>query len=135
MATKYWQPKAQPVAQVTTVTVGGTLSGETFSISVGGLVIATHTDATTTIADTVAALVAAWNASTHPYATGITAADASPDITLTADTAEVPFAVTLNTPEEAPRSRRRRQRHRPAPIPWTRQRTGTARRYRRATTC
>jgi len=85
------------VAQVTTVTVGGTLSGETFTISVNGVIIATHTDATTVIAATVAALVAAWNASTHPYATGITAAAASPSLTLTGDVAEVPFTITLNT--------------------------------------
>jgi len=98
MATMYWQGQATAVAQVTTVTVGGTLSGETFTISVGGVAIATHTDATTTIANTVAGLVAAWNASTHPYATGITAADDSPDVVLTADTAGIPFVITLNTP-------------------------------------
>ena len=98
MATLYWEGKATAVAQVTTVTVGGTLSSETFTISVGGDAIASHTDADTVIASTVAALVSAWNSSTHPYATGITAADASPDITLTADTAGVPFVVTLNTP-------------------------------------
>ncbi len=98
MADKYWDPKAIPVKQLTTVTVGGTLSGETFSISVNGVTIASHTDTDTVIATTVAALVSAWNASTHVYATGITATDASPDITLEADVAEVPFTITLNTP-------------------------------------
>jgi hypothetical protein len=107
MATKYWKPKALPVAQLTTVTVGGTLAGETFTITVGGVAIASHTDTDTIIASTVAALVAAWNASTHAYATGITAADASPNITLTGDTGGVagggtesgsPFILTLNTP-------------------------------------
>lgn len=98
MANKYWEPKAIGVAQVTTVTVGGTLSGETFTISVNGVAIASHTDTDTVIASTVADLVSDWNNSTHAYATGITAADASPDITLTADTAEVPFTITLNTP-------------------------------------
>lgn len=98
MATIYFKGTAAPVAQVTTVTVGGTLAGETFTISAGGVAIASHTDATTVIADTITALVAAWNASTHPYATGITAAAASPTLTLTSDTAGVPFVVTLNTP-------------------------------------
>ena len=107
MATKYWEPKALPVAQLTTVTVGGTLAGETFTITVGGVAIASHTDTDTLIATTVAALVAAWNASTHAYATGITAADASPNITLTGDTGGAvgggaesgsPFILTLNTP-------------------------------------
>ncbi len=98
MATKSWQGKSTAVAQVTTVTVGGTLSSETFTITVGGVDIASHTDADTVIATTVAALVSAWNTSTHPYAKPITAVDASPDITLTADTAGVPFVITLNTP-------------------------------------
>ena len=98
MATHKWLGQTAALAQVTTVTVGGTLSSETFTISVGGVAIASHTDADTVIATTVAALVAAWNASTHAYASGITAVAASPNITLTADTAGVPFAVTLNTP-------------------------------------
>jgi len=107
MATKYWEPKALTVAQVTTVTVGGTLAGETFTITVGGVDIASHTDADTVIATTVAALVSAWNASIHAYATGITAVDASPSITFTGDTGGAvgsgsesgsPFILTLNTP-------------------------------------
>ncbi|MCK5613115.1 hypothetical protein KAR91_65180 [Candidatus Pacearchaeota archaeon] len=107
MATKYFEPKALPVAQLTTVTVGGTLAGETFTISVGGVDIASHTDTDTLIASTVAALVSAWNTSAHAYATGIAAADASPDITLTGDTGGAagggtedgsPFILTLNTP-------------------------------------
>jgi hypothetical protein len=108
MATKYWEPKVLTVAQLTTVTVGGTLAGETFTITVGGVAIASHTDTDTVIATTVAALVAAWNASEHAYATGITAANASPNITLTGDAGGVaggggtesgsPFILTLNTP-------------------------------------
>lgn len=93
-----WVGKAPPVAQVTTVTVGGTLAGEDFEISVGGELIASHTDADTVIATTVAALVAAWNASTSPYATQVSAADASPDIVLTSDVGGMPFVITLNTP-------------------------------------
>ena len=107
MATKYFEPKAITAAQVTTVTVGGTLAGEAFTITVGGVEIASHTDTDTVIATTVAALVAAWNASGHAYATGITAVDASPDITFTGDTGGAavggaesgsPFILTLNTP-------------------------------------
>ena len=99
MSTVYWIGKASAVAQVTTVTVGGTLSGETFTISVGGVAIATHTDADTSVATAKAALIAAWNASTHIYATGITAsAGGTGEVKLTADSAGVPFVVTLNTP-------------------------------------
>lgn len=96
MATQIWRPKALAVAEVVTVTVGGTLSSETFQLKLGGVVIAEHTDTDTVIATTVAALVAAWNASTHPWATAVTAVDASPNITLTADTAGVPFGAHLN---------------------------------------
>jgi hypothetical protein len=99
MSTVYWIGKSTAVAQVTTVTVGGTLSGETFTISVGGVAIATHTDSDTLIASAKAALIAAWNASTHPYATGVTAsAGGTGEVVLTADVAGVPFVVTLNTP-------------------------------------
>lgn len=89
---------AGTVAKISTVTVGGTLAGETFQIKVGDKVIASHTDADTVIATTVAALVSTWNASTHPWATGITAVDASPDVVLTSNTSGVDFTVTLNAP-------------------------------------
>ncbi len=89
---------AGTVAKVSTVTVGGTLAGETFQIKVNGKVIASHVDADTVIATTVAGLVSTWNASTHPWSTGITAVDASPDVVLTSDTVGVDFVVTVNTP-------------------------------------
>lgn len=98
MAVNEFKPAALEVAQVSEATVGGTLAGETFEISVGGVIIASHTDADTVIATTVAALVVAWNNSTHPYATQVTATDASPDVVLTSDVAGLPFEITLNTP-------------------------------------
>ncbi len=98
MAINRFLGTALKVAQVNTVTVGGTLAGETFEISVGGEIIAAHTDTDTVIATTVAALVAAWNNSANPWATRITAVDASPDIVLTADVLGCPFEITLNTP-------------------------------------
>ncbi len=98
MAVNEFTPSALEIAQVNEVTVGGTLAGETFTIRVGGVDIASHTDTDTVIATTVAALVAAWNLSTHPYATQITATNASPDVVLTSDVPGLPFAVTLNTP-------------------------------------
>lgn len=69
-------------------------------LPITGLWIAEHTDATTTIADTVAALVAAWNASKHPWAEAVTAVDASPNITLEADTAGVPFGDFLTDTDQ-----------------------------------
>jgi hypothetical protein len=104
MAIQRWLGQAVAIKQKITVTVGGTLAGETFKIGVGGTYFAEHTDTTTTIADTVAALVAAWSASTHPWAAAITATDASPDIVLEANIAGVPFGTyksdsNPNTPE------------------------------------
>ena len=98
MAAKTFVGGAKAVAKVYTITVGGTLAGETFTISVNGKVMATHTDADTVIATAVAALVSTWNAETHPWAMAVTATDASPDIVLTADTAGADFVVTVNTP-------------------------------------
>lgn len=89
---------AGKVSKVTTITVGGTLATETFQIKVGGKVIATHTAVADDIAAAVAALVSTWNASTHPWATPITAVDASPDIVMTADISGVDFTVTVNAP-------------------------------------
>lgn len=89
---------AVPVAQITKVTVGGTISGETFQILVNGEVIASFLDTDTVIATVVAGLVTAWEASTSPYGVVVTASDSSPDVVLTADDAGMPFIVTLNTP-------------------------------------
>lgn len=98
MAEKIFLGTAPAVAKVIHLTVGGTLSGETFQILVGGQVIAEHVDGTGTIADTVAALVSAWNSSTDAWATGVTASDSSPDVVLTADVPGWDFDVTINTP-------------------------------------
>lgn len=106
MATRTWIGGAEAVQQVTTVTVGGTLSGENFTISaehpsgsVGNVVpIASHTDSDTSTESAATALAAAWNASNHPYATAVSASASGSVITFTAKTAGVPFLLTLNTP-------------------------------------
>ncbi|KKL07431.1 hypothetical protein LCGC14_2586100, partial [marine sediment metagenome] len=99
MADVIWTGGAPAVAQVDTLTVGGTIeTGDEFRITINNRsveFIATNT----TIATTVAGLVAAWNASLAPEHAEVTAVDASPDITLTADTAGVPFTLTVATTE------------------------------------
>jgi len=93
MATIYWLGTADAVAQITTVQITAFDAATTYSLSVGGTVIASvagNTDAATTATD----LATAWNNSTHPWATGITASASTDTVTLTADTAGVPFTVT-----------------------------------------
>ena len=100
-----WVGGAATVVQVHTITVGGTIeSGDIFTLTAVGwdgvTEVVTFTATATTIANVVAGLVAAWNASTSTACTGITAADASPDITLTAAVAGVGFqTVTAATTE------------------------------------
>lgn len=99
MATKYWLGTATAVQQVDTITVGGTLAGETFSILVNGKVVATYVDTDNTPATVATNLISAWNDSDSPYTTPITAdSPGSGQVRLTSDVAGFPFTVTLNTP-------------------------------------
>lgn len=99
-----WVGGAATVVQVHTITVGGVIEiGDIFHIDMTGWdgvqQRITYVAEDTTIADVVAGLVAAWNLSASTACTPITAADASPNITLTADVAGVGFqtAVTSTT--------------------------------------
>lgn len=104
MADVKWLGTATQVAQLDTLTVGGTIEiGDIFNITVTGTNGRTLTisvvASSTSIATTVAEIVAAWAASTDDLATAITAADASPDITMTAVTAGDAFTLTVETTE------------------------------------
>lgn len=96
---------AKKVTQISTITVGGTISGEDFIISaanpsgVGSAVqIASVTDGDGSATTNAAALVAAWNASNHPYAQAVTASNVAGVIMFTADKAGIPFILSVNTP-------------------------------------
>lgn len=99
MATNRFRGDAPAVAQVSTLTPGGTIeatdlfimtiNGKSLSVAAGG----------TTVAAATAAIVTAWNASTIPEFAEITASDSTTHVTLTADTAGVPFTVTVSTTE------------------------------------
>jgi len=97
MALNTWAPKSGYTAQRIDVTLAGTWAGETATISIGGIAIASEAGS---VAATIAtALISEFNASTHPYATGITASSGgSGVVTLTADVAGAPFVITLNAP-------------------------------------
>lgn len=92
MADVYWIGSATAVAQVTTVQVTAYDAATTYTLTVGGQDIDTagNTDVNTTASD----IATNWNASTHAYFTGVTASSATDTVTLTADTAGVPFVVT-----------------------------------------
>jgi hypothetical protein len=103
MATCVWKGVAPAIAQVVTVTVGGTIEAtDIFNMTINGKTLSVV--AGSTVAATVAtAIAAAWNAlsaTSWPEFAEITAlATTGGAFTLTADTAGVPFAVTLATTE------------------------------------
>lgn len=92
MATKYWRGTADAVAQISTVEISAYDATTTYKLTLGDLVISVL--GTTDADGTAAALATAWNDSTHPYCTGVTASNATDTVTLTADTAGVPFVAT-----------------------------------------
>lgn len=99
-----WLGTAPVVTQLDTVTVGGTIeAGDVFTLTATGLdgttFAVTISAADTSITNTVAAIVAAWNASTNSLVTPITGTDDDPDVLLTADTAGDAFVVVAVTTE------------------------------------
>lgn len=93
MATRYWIGGGTAVAQVSTVQITGYDVATTYKLTVGHLVIST-VGTGGSVNTTATALAAAWNASTHPYAAAVTASANTDTVTLTADTAGIPFVVT-----------------------------------------
>lgn len=98
MSTIHWAPAAIPVAQVedgSIDSVDGTPANNTFTVTIGNVAIsvAGDTDANTTAVNLVAAL----NASTHPYFNRITwDAPGSGVVNAVADNAGEPFVATLS---------------------------------------
>ncbi len=91
-ATQTWGDRTA----IWTVTPANVEITDVFDILVGGVTIATFTATDTTVADVTAGLVAAWNASTHDFADGITASDSVTAVTLTSATGQG-FKVTTST--------------------------------------
>jgi hypothetical protein len=88
----YWLGVADAIAQVDTVQITAYDAATTYTLTVGGVEVSTpgSTDAN----GTATALAAAWNGSTHPYFTGVTASAATDTVTLTADVAGVAFTAS-----------------------------------------
>src|SRR6185295_12509087 len=100
MASTTWRGDAPAVAQVDTLTVGGTIEAtDIFKMTINGKTLSVT--AGSTVAATVATTIAtAWNASTIPEFAEITAAATSGGaLTLTADTPGKPFVCTVSTTE------------------------------------
>jgi hypothetical protein len=92
---------ALAIAQVDRFTPANVEIGDIFTLAAtgqdGSTAAVSFTATVATVANVTAGLVAAWNASTNPLHTPITAADATTSLTLTADTAGVPFSVASST--------------------------------------
>src|SRR3990172_3486273 len=93
-----WRGDAPAVAQVATITVAGTwATNDIANLIINGKIVTFTVGGTQTAAAVVTGLVAAWNASLVAEHAEVTAADGAGDtITLTADTAGVPFTVTTS---------------------------------------
>ncbi len=96
MAKVRWTGRAQAVAQVETITIGGTIAiGDTFSVTINKKTV-TYTAAAATIADVTAGLTKAMNDRSAPAEfREVTWVDSSPDIVGTG-TAGVPFTCTVS---------------------------------------
>ncbi|KKL84732.1 hypothetical protein LCGC14_1961770, partial [marine sediment metagenome] len=96
MATRVWEGGNAPaVAHVSKITVTGTwATNDTATLTCGSVSVTFTVGGTQTIGAVVAGLVSAWNAAAAGEMAEATAADASPDITFTSDTAGMPIEVT-----------------------------------------
>ena len=102
MATIIWKGDAQPIAQVVTCTVGGTIdSTDVFRLTIGSktLSVTAGSSAAATVATNIVAAWTALSTTTYPEFAGISAAATSGgSFTLTGPVG-VPFTVTLSTTE------------------------------------
>ena len=99
MATKRWQGGAAAVAQITTLTPGGTIEiSDLFKVTINGKVVS-YAATDTTVASVCTGLAAALEASEEPEFTEIDWADSVTCVTATAGTAGVPFTLSVETTE------------------------------------
>lgn len=98
MSTRVWLGHAPAVAQVTTITYTDTwATDDTATLTINGKSITVTLGATQTIPALLDLLIEAWNDSTIPEFAEITATEDGTDtLTLTADTAGVPFTVSAS---------------------------------------
>lgn len=95
----YFTGGATAVAKVMTATPANVEVNDIFTLLVGGVPIAVFTATAATVLNVTAGLTAAWDASGHGYATGITATDSTTHVTLTSDVEGMDFIVTATAVE------------------------------------
>jgi len=98
MATVVFRGDAKEVAQVSTATPANVEVNDVFTLTINGKTVS-FTATANTVANVTAGLNTAWNASTEPEFSEITAVDSTTCVTLTADTAGYPFTVTGSATE------------------------------------
>lgn len=103
MATKIWRGDSPAIAQVDTLTIGGTIEvGDKFTVTINGKSM-TYIATSTTAATCATGFVTQWNAlssTAYPEFAEITAAEGvTGNLTLTADTAGKPFTISVATTE------------------------------------
>jgi hypothetical protein len=104
MAQRTWIGGASTTAQVDTMVVGGTIETTdefvmTMTDESGATQALTVVAGSTTLSTVVTNIVTAWNASTLSLFARCTAAAASPNVTITADTAGLPFYLSVTSTE------------------------------------
>lgn len=99
MATLRWKGTAPAVAQVSTLTPGGTIEvGDLFLVTIGDHTIS-YAAIGTSVASVCAGLTAALAASTVPQFSELTFTDSTTHVTAAAKTAGKPFTITVDTTE------------------------------------
>lgn len=93
MASVNWRGDAAAVAQVNTVTPANVLTTNTFTVTINGKSV-TFTSSSNTVAHVTAGLTALLQACTYAEFTELTFTDSTTCITITANTAGVPFTQT-----------------------------------------
>ncbi len=102
MTTKRWLGNATAISDVWTVSLSGTVTLQTYSMTINGKSVTYAAGTTDTVSSILTGLVAVWNSTTIPEFTELTAAglpsgSSFTSMTLTQDTAGVPSAISVST--------------------------------------
>lgn len=100
MATKRWQSGAQSVTDVWTLTLSGTVTSQTYTVTIGNKTITYVANGSATVAIIMAALLASWNSTTTPAAPEfkeLTATGGVTDLVLTGKLTGRPHVITFTT--------------------------------------